>query len=580
MQRVMFKGVQGPPKGLSPRRRAVWMLEGGGPRLKVPTRELADHEGAIIEALAARGPYTVEEVAQDQGASVAAMAHTLDDLERHYWVESRKVYDEDGRHPVPYFMVAPLALEKGSQMGFFGAGVGVRAHIRRGIHGAVSLVKQHVRHVEPGEGGEKKKPRLPHRSKEDLLADTDVPIVVNTSGGKDSQAMLDYIMRTVPSAKERVVLVNADLGSMEWAVHEHLERQAVHYGVPLNVVKPLRTLLQSIRERGMWPDSTARYCTSDHKRDPIAKWIRNRWDDKSGAYVISALGERKDESAGRRKRLTKSGDWHINERLTIENRSVYTWHPISDMSTEDVFETIEESGLPAHGVYGEGMRRLSCSFCVFATKADLQIAKRLRPELYKELVQLEADIGHAFRSYREPVLDDDGNKIKEPATDKETGEVIMVPNMVHDIDEDGNRRREVVRDEDGEVVMVPNVVHDIDPDTGKQRREAVLDDQGKPTLTAKGNPKTRGLTKVEGTKPKTKPAWRQEGMRQKMQTKTRVVPVRLADLDSWKDSGACGGDCKGLRKALVGEHIHVGPLQLVLVDHYDIGVRGRMKVSL
>jgi hypothetical protein len=43
------------------------------------------------------------------------------------------------------------------------------------------------------------------------------------------------------------------------------------------------------------------------------------------------------------------------------------------------------------------MSRLSCSFCVLANEADLICAARLRPDMAKVYVDLEADIGHRFK---------------------------------------------------------------------------------------------------------------------------------------------------------------------------------------
>jgi hypothetical protein len=44
------------------------------------------------------------------------------------------------------------------------------------------------------------------------------------------------------------------------------------------------------------------------------------------------------------------------------------------------------------------MPRLSCVFCIFAPKAALVIAGKDKPELLQEYVDLEAEIGHTFRT--------------------------------------------------------------------------------------------------------------------------------------------------------------------------------------
>ena len=222
-----------------------------------------------------------------------------------------------------------------------------------------------------------------------MLSMADV-VVVSMSGGKDSQVMLAEVMRRRRPGC-RVVAVTADLGRMEWEVQEHLQMLTAHYGVELHTVKPVRTLLASIRRRGKWPSMGQRYCTSDHKRGPIAKWIRNN----TSGLVVHCTGERREESPRRRKLAALELEAWLC--APTKGRVVWRWRPVIDWTLAEVWASIEASGLPAHWVYAEGMSRLSCVFCVFAAKSDLLTAKRLRPELYDELVILEQDMDHTFR---------------------------------------------------------------------------------------------------------------------------------------------------------------------------------------
>lgn len=222
-------------------------------------------------------------------------------------------------------------------------------------------------------------------------------LVVSTSGGKDSQAMLDYLHQLVRwlglDPRECMHLVNADLGEAEWPVLEHLELQAKHYGVPLTVVKPLRPLLESIQRRGKWPSQQARYCTSDHKRAPIQKFIRALAKREFAQVVIHCTGERAEESPRRRKALPLE----VDEALTIKGRKVWTWRPVLGLTLPQVWARIKASGIPAHPLYDQDLTRLSCIFCVFGSKRDLLVARRLRPELFQTYVDLEASMGHTFR---------------------------------------------------------------------------------------------------------------------------------------------------------------------------------------
>jgi hypothetical protein len=53
-------------------------------------------------------------------------------------------------------------------------------------------------------------------------------------------------------------------------------------------------------------------------------------------------------------------------------------------------------GFAFHWAYVAGMRRLSCSFCIMASREDLARAAGLRPDLFAEYVALERKIRHTF----------------------------------------------------------------------------------------------------------------------------------------------------------------------------------------
>lgn len=232
-------------------------------------------------------------------------------------------------------------------------------------------------------------------------------ILVNSSGGKDSQAMLDLVveMATAAGVKHRIVVVHADLGRVEWqGTRELAERQAKHYGVRFEVVQRSKgDLLQQVEERGMWPDSQNRYCTSDQKRDQVAKLLtvltNEQRDEQSvmGPWrpvrILNCMGLRAQESPNRKKMAA----FEPNKRASNGRRTVDTWLPIHDWTTEQVWSRIKASGVEHHRAYDLGMGRLSCCFCVFAPKAALVIAGQHNAELLDAYVAVEQKIGHTFR---------------------------------------------------------------------------------------------------------------------------------------------------------------------------------------
>lgn len=232
---------------------------------------------------------------------------------------------------------------------------------------------------------------------EALVADGAV-VFCNHSGGKDSQALYLLLRDVVPT--EQLVVIHADLGDqVEW---EGVKDQilATIDGRPLEVAHAVyadgsaKDLLGYVEKRGMWPSSSSRYCTSDLKRDPIAKQIRRIMDERGAKVAINCMGLRAEESPAR----AKVAPWELNKRISNSRRTVWTCNPILSMTEVQVFGQIAAAGQKPHWAYGAGMPRLSCCFCVLAGEKDLALAAQLRPELAQRYVDLEAQIGHTFRA--------------------------------------------------------------------------------------------------------------------------------------------------------------------------------------
>lgn len=254
-------------------------------------------------------------------------------------------------------------------------------------------------------------------------------ILVNTSAGKDSQAMLDLIVElaTAAGVRDRVQAVHCDLGRVEWAgTRELAERQCLAYGVRLHVVtRPQGDLLDQVRQRRMWPSSTARYCTSDHKRGQVRRVLTaivKEWRAATGLVracrILSALGLRAQESPARAKRVAFEHD----AKASNGKRHVDTWHPILAWTEDEVWARIRASGVPYHPAYDLGMRRLSCVFCIFAPEAALMIAGQHNRELLAAYVATEEEIGHTFRpKFRLRVIQDRLEAGERAAAAEDTG---------------------------------------------------------------------------------------------------------------------------------------------------------------
>ena len=228
-----------------------------------------------------------------------------------------------------------------------------------------------------------------------MLADGAL-FVVNHSGGKDSQAMLIALRRFgVPDAQ--MLIVHADLGEVEWGGNlDHI--CATTGDLPVLVAKARKTFFDMVEHRGRFPSPVYRQCTSDLKRGPIEREVRRflKARPEFGGKVVSCMGIRAAEST----RRADKASLKLNKGNCKAGRVWYDWLPIFDLSEAEVFAMIAEAGQEPHWAYAEGMTRLSCCFCIMGSTRDLTTAARLRPDLYRKIVEMERRLDHTLSPSR------------------------------------------------------------------------------------------------------------------------------------------------------------------------------------
>ena len=86
--------------------------------------------------------------------------------------------------------------------------------------------------------------------------------------------MTILLARIVPH--DQLVAVHAPLAEVDWSGTIPHIQTTLPEGVPL-ILAPVasgKTLLERVEERGKWPSSSIRWCTSDFKTSPIQRELR------------------------------------------------------------------------------------------------------------------------------------------------------------------------------------------------------------------------------------------------------------------------------------------------------------------
>lgn len=221
-----------------------------------------------------------------------------------------------------------------------------------------------------------------------IINDEQTLVVSNHSGGKDSQAMYLQLKEIVPA--HRLVVIHAHLPVVEWDGTQEFIQDTIEH--EFFVVQAGKTFFEMVEHRKQFPSPSNRQCTSDLKRDPIAKEIRRLCNERGFTKVLNCMGLRAQESPARSKKET----FRINKRQTNGKRDWYEWLPIHELTTTEVFQVIKEAGQKPFWTYAEGLTRKSCTFCIMSSKEDLCIAAKLRPDLLEKYDELEKRHGRTM----------------------------------------------------------------------------------------------------------------------------------------------------------------------------------------
>jgi 3'-phosphoadenosine 5'-phosphosulfate sulfotransferase (PAPS reductase)/FAD synthetase len=144
-----------------------------------------------------------------------------------------------------------------------------------------------------------------------------------------------------------------------------------------------------------WSTAAMRFCTSELKTAIICRDLVKRFP---GQTILSAAGIRRDESTTRaRAPITKAQPKLTN---ATHSTSGLDWNPILDWSRDQVLAYHEERGFPLHEAYTRyGSSRVSCAFCVLASKRDLaaSVSCADNQDIYREMVDLEIASTFSFQ---------------------------------------------------------------------------------------------------------------------------------------------------------------------------------------
>lgn len=202
------------------------------------------------------------------------------------------------------------------------------------------------------------------------------PLVVTTSGGKDSSVCVELAIRagipfevmhnhTTADAPETVYFVRSEF--------RRLEEKGLQCTLNLPTYKGERTSMwKLIPQKLMPPTRLVRYCCSILKETGGAgRFISTgvRWAESSSRKNTRGIYEKIGTTKANKIILNNDND---DKRMLFENcrlKAKRVVNPIIDWTDKDVWDFLNDAKVPVNPLYAEGWCRVGCVGCPMASKA-------------------------------------------------------------------------------------------------------------------------------------------------------------------------------------------------------------------
>ena len=224
-----------------------------------------------------------------------------------------------------------------------------------------------------------------------------LPIIVSTSGGKDSTALILALREALDAGvlfdprtpPPTIRYVFADTGWEDAATYGYLDLLRNRLGIEIDVVGVAGGMRERIRVRAGFPGRTGRFCTRELKIEPLREYHDRVIDELGVDDTISAIGVRGAESDER----DKMPEWSDEGPTYSRDRwGGWVWRPLKEWTVDDVLLIHRRHGIPVNPLYQRGHDRVGCYPCIYASKGEIALIAKHAPERIDEIRALEQEM--------------------------------------------------------------------------------------------------------------------------------------------------------------------------------------------
>jgi 3'-phosphoadenosine 5'-phosphosulfate sulfotransferase (PAPS reductase)/FAD synthetase len=200
---------------------------------------------------------------------------------------------------------------------------------------------------------------------------------VGVSGGKDSTALLLWILFESGIPRHLIRVTFCDTGNEDELTYAHL--RLIHrvllapLGIALETLMPERDFFALALWKKRFPARVAQFCTIDLKIEPTRVWLRERWAE--GFETVLLNGKRVGESAERARTMADQPERGFSDYWGCEE-----WMPLRSWTLDDVFAIHRKYDFPLNPLYALGASRVGCWPCINCGKREIRLVAKHRPE--------------------------------------------------------------------------------------------------------------------------------------------------------------------------------------------------------
>ena len=240
------------------------------------------------------------------------------------------------------------------------------------------------------------------------LKQSDIPLIVNFSGGKDSLCCLSLALKVT----DNVECCYADGGFELPETLPYIKKRCDEFGVKLHIAKAgevniahrkngsiahCQTFKDFVLHYGYFPTAGTRWCSIWLKQRVMKAYWRQFYDNKTPLYKLN--GVRMFESPvrlwkyGKYKHYKKhvvNGNKYI--RYDREHNPCRLVYPILDWNNDDVIDYLSKENIAIHNGY-KIFGVSGCKWCPVHKYETFKKILSIHPNIYDDIIELEEKTG-------------------------------------------------------------------------------------------------------------------------------------------------------------------------------------------